>query len=183
MDIGEIGEVLLGASRLNLHIARKFGKCCSRVKEVALLLLEMEIEMKIFQIIFVVFSISAIAGEEDKRCHDYASEELKCILQHYPESYNQFPAQFWKVINKSYERAMNCTSIEEVEDFLRIVNLANSAVELEEFVQEGIEKLCMKKLSCFKEAVSKLDSNTRLIIRKKLENPLFADESDLATCY
>lgn len=112
-----------------------------------------------------------------------SANELRCVLRLYPAIYRENPEYFWKVLNRSRDSALSCSSIKVTADFLRIVRLPNPGADLEEFVSEGIETLCVNQPVCFKRAMSMLDEKTRRSIKMKLESPLYFETSEISACY
>lgn len=109
--------------------------------------------------------------------------ELNCVLASYPLIYQESSEYFWSVLNHVRESALGCSSMEATTDFLRLASLPNPGADLEEFISEGIEKLCTSQPVCFKEAIGKLDTKNREAVTKKLENPTYFDVGDLVGCY
>ena len=112
-----------------------------------------------------------------------SANELQCVIRFYPEIYQENPEYFWKVLNRSRDSALSCSSLKVTTDFLRIVRLSNSGADLEEFVSKGIETLCAKQPVCFKRAMSMLDEKSRRNIKMKLEKPLYFETGEIFACY
>lgn len=133
-------------------------------------------------LLLLVASLPLNVGACDYGCPNSANE-LQCVLRFYPKIYRENPEYFWKVLNRSRDSALSCSSIKVTTEFLRTVRLPNPGADLEEFVSEGIETLCVKQPVCFKRAMNMLDDKTRRIIKTKLENPLYFETSDVSACY
>lgn len=130
----------------------------------------------------LIYGLPLSVEARDYGCPNSVNE-LRCVLRFYPAIYRQNPEYFWKVLNRSRDSALSCNSIKVTMDFLRIVRLPAPGADLEEFVSEGVEQLCVNQPVCFKRAISMLDEKTRRSIKIKLENPLYYESSELSACY
>lgn len=133
-------------------------------------------------LLLIVFGLSFNVNARDYGCPNSANE-LRCALKLYPAIYRENPEYFWKVLNRARNNALSCRSVNGTADFLRIVSLPSPGADLEEFVSEGIETLCVNQPVCFKRAMSMLDEKTRRNVKVKLENPLYFETSELSSCY
>lgn len=157
---------------------------CNPAKRELSQLIEVASKMVYFRtiILLLVSGLPLNVGACDYGCANSANE-LECVLQFYPDIYIENPEYFWKVLNLSRDNAFSCSSLKVTTDFLRIVRLPNFGADLEEFVSEGIETLCVNQPVCFKQAMSILDENTQRSIKIKLENPLYLESSKISACY
>lgn len=112
-----------------------------------------------------------------------SKNELQRVIKTYPAIYQENPEYFWKVLNHAREAALSCTSIEMTAVFLSLVSLANPGADLEEFTSESIEKICVTQPMCFKKALGKLDKETCMVVKEKLENPIYFEIGELTGCY
>ena len=131
--------------------------------------------------ILLFFSLPLNAVARDYGCQNSANE-LRCVLRFYPTIYCENPEYFWKVLNQAGDNALSCNSVKGIADFLHTARLSNAGADLEEFVSESVEKLCINQPVRFKEAMSMLDKKTRRGVQIKLENPLYFEASELSSC-
>lgn len=131
--------------------------------------------------ILLVFSLPLSAVARDYGCQNSANE-LRCVLRFYPTIYRENPEYFWKVLNQAQVNTLGCNSVKGVADFLHTVRLYNAGADLEEFVSESVETLCVNQPICFKKAMSMLDKKTRRGVQIKLKNPLYFEASELSGC-
>lgn len=132
-------------------------------------------------ILLLLYGLPFNAGACVHRCPTSANE-LQCVLKHYPAVYRESPEYFWEVLNRARNSAFSCNTVNEAAKFLRIVRLTRVGADLQEFVSEGIETLCVKQPECFKRAMNALDEKTRHDVKVKLGNPLYFEASELAIC-
>ena len=102
-----------------------------------------------------------------------SKNELQGVVKSYPAVYLESPEYFWKVLDKTREAALSCTSDKATADFLQLASLAKSGPDLEEFVSEGIEKLCVTQPVCFRKTLSKLNEKNRVAVKKRLANRIY----------
>ena len=135
---------------------------------------------KICSMLFITLILSActIARAKDSRCQ-HEKSELNCVVTFQSVIYKENPEYFWSVLNRARDNALTCKSINGTSEFLRLVRITNPSTELEEFLSEGIEKLCMEHPICFKKAQSLLDGNIQSKLSNKLLNPLYFDKKTL----
>lgn len=131
--------------------------------------------------LLLVFSFPLNAATRDHGC-PASVNELRCVLRFYPTIYRENPEYFWKVLNQARVNALGGNSTKGVADFLRTVHLTNAGADVEEFVSEGVEMLCINQPVSFKKAMSMLDEKTRRSVNMKLENPLYFEASELSSC-
>jgi hypothetical protein len=134
----------------------------------------------VFMLLICGLSLSVEA--RDYGC-SHSSSELRCVIRFYPAIYRNDPEYFWKVLNRSQDNALSCDSVQLTIDFLRIVRLPTPGADLEEFISESVESLCVKQPVCFKQAIGMLDEKTRRAIKTKLETPLYYESSEISACY
>ena len=132
-------------------------------------------------ILLLVYGMSCSAAACDHKCPTSANE-LQCVLKHCPAVYRENPEYFWGVLNRARNDAFSCDSVNKTAEFLRIVRLPRMGADLQEYVSEGIETLCVKQPVCFKKAMNALDEKTQHAVKVKLGNPIYFDASDLAIC-
>lgn len=137
--------------------------------------------LRIFSLLVAVGLPLGVAAH-DHECQN-SENELQCVLKSYPAIYRENPEYFWKVLNQTREAALSCVSNRAAPDFLRLASLANPGADLEEFVSEGIEKLCVTQPVCFRKALGKLDKRSRVAVKKRLANPTYFEPSEFVGCY
>ena len=133
-------------------------------------------------IILLLASSLLLSVEAHDIEYSISASELQSVFQLYPTIYRESPEYFWMVLNQSRNRALRCTSVKEIEGFLQIVNLPSQGADLEEFISESVEKLCVKQQKCFNQAMSLLDGTTRRNVKRKLKTPLYFDVDELSGC-
>lgn len=132
--------------------------------------------------LLIVASLPLGVAAHDHVCQKLENE-LQCVLKSYPAIYQESPEYFWKVLNQTREAALSCSSDRVAADFLQLASLANPGADLEEFVSEGIEKLCVTQPACFKRVLGKLNEKNRAAVKKRLANPTYFESSELVGCY
>jgi hypothetical protein len=132
-------------------------------------------------ILLLVSSLALNVKASDFECPS-SSNELQCVLRHYPAVFRDSPDYFWKVLNRSRDSALRCGSVRAAADFLSVVRMSNPGADFEEFLSEGIETLCVRKPACFKQAMKRLDKTSQLHVKMKLDSPLYFEPSKIAVC-
>lgn len=132
-------------------------------------------------ILLLIYGLPLSVDAHGYKCHT-SDNELQRVLKLYPAVYRENPEYFWKVLNRARDSALSCGSAKQTADFLRIVRLPDAGADLQEFVSEGIETLCVNQPVCFKRAMEMLDEKTRHSIKVKLDTPLYFETSELSAC-
>lgn len=132
-------------------------------------------------ILLLIYGLPLSVAAHGYKCHTL-DDELQRVLKLYPAVYRENPEYFWKVLNQARDNALSCDSAKQTADFLRIVRLPNAGADLQEFVSEGIETLCVNQPVHFKRAMEMLDEKTRHSIKVKLNTPLYFEASELSAC-
>lgn len=132
-------------------------------------------------ILLLIFGLPLRVDAHGYKCPTL-DNELQRVLKLYPAVYRENPEYFWKVLNRARDNALNCGSTKQTANFLRIVRLPDAGADLQEFVSEGIETLCVNQPVCFKRSMETLDKKTRHSIKVKLDTPLYFETSELSAC-
>ncbi|WP_411727832.1 hypothetical protein [Methyloglobulus sp.] len=111
-----------------------------------------------------------------------AKSELDCVIKFRTVIYQKNPEYFWKVLYKARDHARICNSAKKTSQFLGLVRISNTPIELQEFLSEEFETLCAENPICFKKAKNLLDSKLQVKLNKSLNNPLFRDIDELNIC-
>ena len=107
---------------------------------------------------------------------------LSIDLKNSASIYSDNPEFFWKLLNEMKEKAYSANSLNEINQFMKLLQINNPPAEVEEFLSEGLETLCAEKPVLFKETMRLLDLNLRTKLNKKLDQPLFREEKELEAC-
>lgn len=125
------------------------------------------------------FSVTACAFHEESGTPATTREKIEASKGLYAENHEQY----WNLLHHSYERAFLCASPSEMADFLSLASLMPKPAEVDEFITEGVETLCLQKTACFKEAVKILALDERKAVEQILTRyPLFHEEEELRVC-
>lgn len=144
----------------------------------------MKIMRGLLSLLFTALSVMlscSIANAKGIDCKA-AKNELHCVIKFRTVTYQQDPAYFWTVLNKARDDALACNSAEKTAEFLQLVGVKTSIVELDEFISEGIETLCVDQYICFKKAQRLLNKQLRSKLVTKLSTPLYHESEDLESC-
>ncbi len=133
----------------------------------------------VFMLSFFVNTLNANNNECRQNC---LKLDIKSNFKHSASIYNDNPEFFWKLLNEMKEKAYSANSQNEINQFMKLLQINNPPAEVEEFLSEGLETLCAEKPVLFKEAMRLLDINLRAKLNKKLDQPLFREEKELETC-
>ena len=131
--------------------------------------------------IFLVYGFPTNIGSYEYECSNLS--ELQCIFRYHSDIYHKDPIYFWKVINHAQYTAYSCKSVKATADFLHITKLHGVGADLEEYISESIETLCVKKPVCLKRAMNMLDKKTQHSVKVKLKNPIYFGKNEIAACY
>ncbi len=119
----------------------------------------------------------------NNECHQNCLKlNIKSNLKNSADIYNANPELFWELLNEMKEKAYSASSLDEINQFMKLLQINNPPAEVEEFLSESLETLCAEKSILFKEAMRLLDLNLRVKLNKKLDQPLFREEKELGTC-
>ena len=96
--------------------------------------------------------------------------------QLYSSNYNQF----WKILREASVSASECKATADTTRFLELARIDNNNAEFNEFFNEEIEHLAIRRTECFLSALHSADKETQTGVLKRLQHPLFVESTDLS---
>lgn len=128
------------------------------------------------------FFASTLNANNNECLQNCLKLDIKFNFKNSASVYNDNPEFFWKLLNEMKEKAYSANSLNEINQFMKLLQINNPSAEVEEFLSEGFETLCAEKPILFKETMRQLDLNLRAKLNKKLDQPLFREEKELEAC-
>lgn len=138
---------------------------------------------RILVLIFVlIFSTRALSTQENESCSSCFETDIHYLIENHERLYKDNYELFWGLLSKLRNKAFSTDSADELSQFLQLLMLNGYPVEVEEFLSESLENLCVDKPTLFKGAMQRLDSHLSAKINEKLKHPLFREEEELKEC-
>jgi len=138
---------------------------------------------KIFTLIFLlILSPSVLSTEGKEGCLNCSQPDIEYLIENHEKLYKDNYEVYWKSLNRLRNNAFATDSPNEIYQFLQIFKLENYPVEVEEFLSESLETLCVDKSILLKKVMQQLNPQLSAKLNKKLKHPLFREEKELEKC-
>jgi hypothetical protein len=137
---------------------------------------------------FYLMCISSISANPIEKCKS-ARNELWCIVNEYnletPRFFNgRYYDYLFSILHRDYESAFKCDSVETTAKYIyNVASFATRGAELDEYISESIETLCIEKPKCFNSAMKLLNNDIRAIIEKRFVEVPFHTNEEISRCY
>lgn len=125
-------------------------------------------------LLFIEVSTSCITIANDKRERVYEGAFLR---SNFRQIYNDDYYGFWKTVRGMADKAKLCVSVQDVSEFIDLINFGYGSAEFEEFYANVTERILVDKPECVLKALLLLKSESRKKVLDRLRSPIFESKS------
>lgn len=133
-------------------------------------------------IFFLILSLQGQSAEVNRGQFKCLKSDIEYLIENHEELYKDNNKVYWELLNRMRNKAYATDSSNEIYQFLLILKIENIPTEVDEFLSEGFETLCVEKPILLKMAQQQLVYQLSTKLNEKLKNPLFHEEKELKGC-